>query len=248
MFLIGDIGNTEVKIVLFNKKNIILKKILLKTDKINENYISKKIKFNKKLMNGIEKILFSSVVPSVFFKFKYFFKRKFKKKCYELKDLKLDKIIKVKVNKKQIGSDRLANSLAVINKRKNFIIVDFGTATTFDVVVKDIYLGGVIAPGVHLSLNTLSSKAKLIPKISLSKNSNVIGRNTISAVRSGFYWGYAGLIENIIKLISKQSKKSYKIIFTGGYSSLFQNSINVKASIKKDLTIQGLLKVIKYIK
>jgi type III pantothenate kinase len=67
-------------------------------------------------------------------------------------------------------------------------------------------------------------------------------------VRSGFYWGYAGLIENIIKLISKQSKKSYKIIFTGGYSSLFQNSINVKASIKKDLTIQGLLKVIKYIK
>ena len=236
MFLIGDIGNTEVKIVLFNKKNIILKKILLKTDKINENYISKKIKFNKKLMNGIEKILFSSVVPSVFFKFKYFFKRKFKKKCYELKDLKLNKIIKVKVNKKQIGSDRLANSLAVINKRKNFIIVDFGTATTFDVVVKDIYLGGVIAPGVHLSLNTLSSKAKLI------------GRNTISAVRSGFYWGYAGLIENIIKLISKQSKKSYKIIFTGGYSSLFQNSINVKASIKKDLTIQGLLKVIKYIK
>jgi len=165
-----------------------------------------------------------------------------------LKDLKLDKIIKVKVNKKQIGSDRLANSLAVINKRKNFIIVDFGTATTFDVVVKDIYLGGVIAPGVHLSLNTLSLKAKLIPKISLSKNSNVIGRNTISAVRSGFYWGYAGLIENIIKLISKQSKKSYKIIFTGGYSSLFQNSINVKASIKKDLTIQGLLKVIKYIK
>ena len=80
MFLIGDIGNTEVKIVLFNKKNIILKKILLKTDKINENYISKKIKFNKKLMNGIEKILFSSVVPSVFFKFKYFFKRRFKKK------------------------------------------------------------------------------------------------------------------------------------------------------------------------
>ncbi len=67
MFLIGDIGNTEVKIVLFNKKNIILKKFLLKTDKINENYISKKIKFNKKLTNRIEKILFSSVVPSVFF-------------------------------------------------------------------------------------------------------------------------------------------------------------------------------------
>ena len=165
-----------------------------------------------------------------------------------MKDLKLNKVIKIKVDKKQIGSDRLANSLAVINKRKNFIIVDFGTATTFDVVVKDAYLGGVIAPGVDLSLKTLSLKAKLIPKISLSKNSKVIGKNTISAVRSGFYWGYGGLIENIIKLISKQSKKSYKIIFTGGYSSLFKNSINVKSLIKKDLTIQGLLKVIKYIK
>ncbi len=248
MFLIGDIGNTEVKIIIFDKKKNLLKKILLKTDKINENYISRKLKFNKKLVVKIEKILFSSVVPSVFFKFKYFFKKKFKKKCYELKDFNLSKLIKIKVNKKQVGSDRLANSLAVINERKNYIIVDFGTATTFDVVVKDTYLGGVIAPGVHLSLKTLSSKAKLIPKISLSKNSNVIGKNTISAVRSGFYWGYAGLIENIIKLISKQSKKSYKIIFTGGYSSLFKNSINVKSSIKKDLTIHGLLKVIKYIK
>ncbi len=248
MFLIGDIGNTEVKIVLINKKKNFLKRIFLKTDKINDNYISKKLKLKKNLIIGVDKILFSSVVPSVFFKFKRFFRKKFKKKCYELKDLKLNKVIKIKVDKKQIGSDRLANSLAVINKRKNFIIVDFGTATTFDVVVKDAYLGGVIAPGVDLSLKTLSLKAKLIPKISLSKNSKVIGKNTISAVRSGFYWGYGGLIENIIKLISKQSKKSYKIIFTGGYSSLFKNSINVKSLIKKDLTIQGLLKVIKYIK
>ena len=248
MFLIGDIGNTEVKIVLFNKKNIILKKILLKTDKINENYISKKIKFNKKLMNGIEKILFSSVVPSVFFKFKYFFKRKFKKKCYELKDLKLNKIIKVKVNKKQIGSDRLANSLAVINKRKNFIIVDFGTATTFDVVVKDKYLGGVIAPGVNLSLKTLISKASLIPVVNLSRISKIIGTNTSSAVKSGFYWGYAGLIDNVIKLIIKQTNKTFKIILTGGLAHLYKNTIKGKIEVKKDLTIKGLLKVVKNLK
>ena len=181
-------------------------------------------------------------------KFKFFFKKKLKKKCYELKELPLNKIIKIKVNKKQVGSDRLANSLAVINKKKNYIIVDFGTATTFDVVVKDSYLGGVIAPGVDLSLKTLSSKATLIPKINLSKNSQVIGKNTISAVKSGFYWGYAGMIESIIKLISKQSKKNYEIIITGGYSNLFKNSINLKSLVKKDLTIQGLVNVIKYIK
>jgi len=248
MFLIGDIGNTEVKIVLFNNKKKILKRFILKTNELNNSYLSKKILLNKKYLNKIQKILFSSVVPAAFLKFKFFFKKKLKKKCYELKELPLNKIIKIKVNKKQVGSDRLANSIAIINKKKNFIIVDFGTATTFDVVVKDSYLGGVIAPGVDLSLKTLSSKATLIPKISLSKNSQVIGKNTISAVRSGFYWGYAGMIESIIKLISKQSKKNYEVIITGGYSNLFKNSINIKSLVKKDLTIQGLMNVIKYIK
>ena len=76
----------------------------------------------------------------------------------------------------------------------------------------------------------------------------MIGKNTISAVKSGFYWGYAGMIESIIKLISKQSKKNYEIIITGGYSNLFKNSINLKSLVKKDLTIQGLVNVIKYIK
>ena len=247
MFLIGDIGNTEVKIVLFNNKKKILKRFILKTNELNNRYLSKKILINKKYLNKIQKILFSSVVPVAFLKFKFFFKKKLKKKCYELKELPLNKIIKIKVNKKQVGSDRLANSLAVINKKKNYIIVDFGTATTFDVVVKDSYLGGVIAPGVDLSLKTLSSKATLIPKINLSKNSQVIGKNTISAVKSGFYWGYAGMIESIIKLISKQSKKNYEIIITGGYSNLFKNSINLKSLVKKDLTIQGLVNVIKYI-
>ncbi len=248
MFLIGDIGNTEVKIVLFNNKKKILKRFILKTNELNNRYLSKKILINKKYLNKIQKILFSSVVPVAFLQFKFFFKKKLKKKCYELKELPLNKIIKIKVNKKQVGSDRLANSLAVINKKKNYIIVDFGTATTFDVVVKDSYLGGVIAPGVDLSLKTLSSKATLIPKINLSKNSQVIGKNTISAVKSGFYWGYAGMIESIIKLISKQSKKNYEIIITGGYSNLFKNSINLKSLVKKDLTIQGLVNVIKYIK
>ena len=248
MYLIGDIGNTEVKIVLFDNKKKILKKVILKTNKVNNYYILSKLKFIRQNIKQINKILFSSVVPSVFSTFKSFFKKKFNKKCYELKDIKLNKIINIKVNKKQVGSDRLANAIGVISKNKNFIIVDFGTATTFDVVVKDTYLGGVIAPGVQLSLKTLSSKAKLIPKINLSKNTNVIGKNTISAVRSGFFWGYAGLIDNIIKLISKHSKKSYKIVLTGGYSSLFKSSINSKSLIMKDLTIYGLLSLVKFIK
>ena len=108
---------------------------------------------------------------------------------------------------KQIGSDRIANAIGIIDYKNNFIVLDFGTATTFDVVVKDCYKGGIIAPGVNLSLNTLSSKAKLIPILNYQKLKNIIGKNTQNAVKSGFYWGYQGLIENIINMIERETKE-----------------------------------------
>ena len=144
------------------------------------------------------------------------------KKCYEIKQINLKKFLNIKVDKKQVGSDRLANAISVINNKSNFIILDFGTATTFDVVVKNNYLGGVISPGVILSLNSLVSKASLLPSVNLSKISNVIGKNTKSAIRSGFYWGYLGLINNIIDLIFKHTKKKYNVVLTGGLSHLLK--------------------------
>jgi len=96
-----------------------------------------------------------------------------------------------------------------LDKKNNFIILDFGTATTFDVLIKDSYAGGVIAPGVRLSLDTLSDKATLIPRINLKKIKNIVGKDTTSAVRSGFFWGYAGLIDNIVNLIKKDTRKNF---------------------------------------
>ena len=135
-----------------------------------------------------------------------------------------------------------------MDKKNNYIILDFGTATTFDVLIKDSYFGGIIAPGIKLSLNILSDKATLIPKIELKKINKVIGNNTISAVRSGFFWGYAGLIDNIIKLIKKETGKSFRVILTGGFSDLFKNSIKTKVIQNKDITIKGLIKISKLIK
>ena len=112
--------------------------------------------------------------------------------------LKLNNVLKIKVNKKQIGSDRLSNAISVIDNKNNYIIIDFGTATTFDVIIKNNYLGGIIAPGVNLSLSTLISKASLIPSLNLTRVNDILGKNTKAAVRSGFYWGYTGLIENVI--------------------------------------------------
>jgi type III pantothenate kinase len=179
---------------------------------------------------------------------KFFFQKFYKIKCLELKNLPLNHLIKIKVNKKQVGSDRIANALGVINKNKNYIILDFGTATTFDVLINNVYHGGVIAPGVSLSLKTLINKATLIPNLSLKKTNKVIGLNTVSAVRSGFFWGYNGLIDNIINLIKKETKKSFKIIITGGFSYLFKNSLKSKVKVNRDITINGLIRASNLIK
>ena len=245
MIILGDIGNTETKICLV-KNNKIVKKISIpslgkKNLILNRHF--KRFNFNK-----LEKILFCSVVPAAFKEFKRYFKKKTSIKCYELKELNLRSILKIDVNYKQVGSDRLANAIGVSSKNKNFVILDFGTATTFDVLLGKNYKGGIISPGISLSLNTLSDKASLIPKINLRIMSKVIGKDTKSAVRSGFFWGYAGLIDNIINLIKKETKKNFDVIITGGFSKLFKNSIKAKVKQDFDITINGLIKAAKLIK
>ena len=248
MYILGDIGNTETKLCLVSKNNKILKKITLSSKSLNNNQLNRLFKKNKIQFNRIEKILFCSVVPNTFNLIKKFLSKKVKLKCFEVKNLNLKSLIKIKVNYKQVGSDRITNAISLMNGKSNFIILDFGTATTFDVLVKNTYYGGIIAPGVRLSLNSLSDKATLIPKIDLKKINKVIGNNTITAVRSGFFWGYAGLIDNIINLIKKETRKSFKVIITGGFSNLFKNSIKTKVSHNQDITIKGLIKISKLIK
>ena len=221
-----------------------MNKKILNTNNLKKKNISKNLRFINSHHKKIDKVLFSSVVPNVFKNIKRFFKKNLRKEIKELKQVNLNKILKVDVNMKQVGSDRLANALSVINGKDNFIILDFGTATTFDVVLKNRYKGGIIAPGVNLSLRTLVEKAKLIPQTKLTKIKNIVGKNTQSAVRSGFYWGYQGLIENIINLIKRKNKKNFKIIFTGGLSHLYKDVLKNKIKVDRDLTIKGLLRLI----
>ena len=220
--LVGDIGNTETKI--FFRNNKIEKKIIIKSNEMIYNKIKSKVLFLKKFSIK-DKAVFCSVVQSNFRIIKKVYEREIKIKIVELKNIYKDKIIKLKVNKKN-----------------NFIVVDFGTATTFDVIIKDVYWGGIIAPGVNLSLKNLISKAELIPKINLSQTKIVIGKNTKQAVVSGFYWGYSGLIEKIISKISKITKKNFKIILTGGFAHLFKTNIRLNVLVDKNLTIKGLIK------
>jgi type III pantothenate kinase len=248
MYILGDIGNSETKLFLVNSKNRIIKYKSFPSKEINNRVLNNNFNSLTNDYSKIEKVLFCSVVPKSFSLIKKFLYKKIRKKCFEVKDLKLRSLMNIDVNYKQVGSDRLTNAIGLLNHKDNFIILDFGTATTFDVIIKKSYKGGVIAPGIKISLNTLSDKATLIPKINLKKIKNIIGIDTISAVRSGFFWGYAGLIDNIFNLIKKETRKSFKLVITGGFSDLFKNSIKSKVVQDKDITVKGLIKISKLIK
>ena len=247
MYILGDIGNTETKIFLVSLKDKILKKIIFPSKELNQKKLNKFFKSSNINYTKIQKVLFCSVVPKSFNLIKKYLSNKTKVKCYEVKNLNLKSLIKINVNYEQVGSDRITNAISLLDKKNNFIILDFCTATTFDILTKNTYQGGIIAPGIKLSLNTLSDKATLIPRIDLKKINNIIGKDTVSAVRSGFFWGYSGLIDNIINLIKKETRKSFKVIITGGFSNLFKNSIKTKVSHNKNITINVLIKISKLI-
>ncbi len=237
-YIIGDIGNTSTKICLLNKSKI-LKSFIFDTKKIfQKNYLNKI--FKKILKDNLRKeILFSSVVP---FAFKIIKKSLSKKnyKVIEIKSLNLKKLIRINIkNIKQLGSDRIVNSIGG-KKFINCLIIDFGTATTFDIVKNGIYVGGVIAPGVKLSIKNLSQATALLPMVDLKNRQMSYGKNTKDALNAGFIWGYDGLINNIINKITKNWKTNYKILLTGGYANLFKKIIKKKTIVDQNITIKGI--------
>ena len=243
-YLIGDIGNTSTKICLLNQKFKIIKHFEIDTKKnIKKNFLKRILsRYKTKSLNP--NFLFSSVVPSAFKEMKKRFQYT-KYKIYEVKDFDLKKIIKLNVkNTKQLGSDRIANAIGV-QKFNNCLVVDFGTATTFDVIKNNIYEGGVIAPGVRLSITNLYNSTALLPLIKLKNIKKSFGKNTKDALNAGFMWGYEGLINNIINKIVKTNKTNFKIILTGGYANFFKNSIKKKVLIDQNITIKGIAKIYK---
>ena len=143
---------------------------------------------------------------------------------------------------KQVGSDRIVNSIEG-KKFNNCLIIDFGTATTFDIVKNGTYEGGVIAPGVELSIKNLSQSTALLPMFNLKNKQNSYGKNTKDALNAGFIWGYEGLINNIINKITKNWKMNYKIILTGGYANLFKKIVKRGSIVDQNITINGVSKV-----
>jgi type III pantothenate kinase len=146
-------------------------------------------------------------------------------------------------NPNEVGADRLVNALAAHARYHGpLAVVDFGTATTFDVVDRNgAYLGGVIAPGINLSLEALHRAAAQLPRVAISRPQAVIGRSTVPAMQAGIYWGYVGLIEGLAKRIEVELGEPMKLIATGGLAPLFADATTAIEHLDPDLTLDGLV-------
>jgi type III pantothenate kinase len=250
MLLAIDAGNTNVTFAVFegfNRKSL----WRIKTDaaRTADEYISflfPLFSIANLSPTNIKDVIISSVVPDANFSLRLFCHQAFQiRPLFIGKDI-IDLGIKIKTDKPEdVGADRLVNAIGVIEYYKApAIVVDFGTATTFDIVDHTgSFAGGVIAPGVNLSLNALHMAAAKLPKVSISRPLKTIGTNTVSAMQSGIYWGYVELVSGMLRRIKDEMIGDVTVIATGGLSPLFQESIDSIDIVDEDLTLKGLLTI-----
>ncbi len=191
----------------------------------------------------ITDVIISSTVPRVVFNLRVFADRFFDCRPMVVGKPGCDLPVTPRVDQgTQPGPDRPANAVGARDRHGgNVVVVDFGTATNFDVVAEDgAYVGGVIAPGVNLSLEALHSGAAALPHVDISQPEKVIGTNTVGCIQSGVFWGYTGLIEGIIARIKAEYGAPMKVIGTGGLAPLFEQGDHLFDTIEDDLTMHGL--------
>ncbi|MFO7757967.1 MAG: type III pantothenate kinase [Roseovarius sp.] len=197
----------------------------------------------------IDAVIISSTVPRVVFNLRVFADRYFN--CRPLvvgrPGCRLPVDVRVDAGT-DVGPDRLVNTVAGHDLHGgDLIVVDFGTATTFDVVDHDgAYIGGVIAPGVNLSLQALHREAAALPHIDVTRPERVIGTNTVDCMHSGVFWGYVGLIDGICARIRAERGRTMTVIATGGLAPLFQQGTDMFDMFEDDLTMHGLTVIHNY--
>jgi type III pantothenate kinase len=245
MLLAIDIGNTNIVLGLFADEKLVHKfrletNLLKPVDEyavdIVELFLNNKIDCLK-----ITSAVIVSVVPNLNETIEKAVKKFYNGEVLVVgKNLKLNIEIAIK-NKSEVGADRLINAISGYKKLGgSLIIVDFGTATTFDVVGENgEYLGGVIAPGVNLSIKALHDMTAQLPKIQVKAQKNIIGKSTFEAMNSGIYFGYISLVEGLITRIKAEYGKEMNTIITGGLGSLFSNAV-ANDGFYPDLTLEGL--------
>ncbi len=202
-----------------------------------------------KIEQKITDVIISSTVPRVVFNLRVFSDQYFG--CRPIVVGKPDCLLPTPPRVDEgtiVGPDRLVNAAGAYDRHGgNLIVVDFGTATTFDVAGHDgAYVGGVIAPGVNLSLEALHMAAAALPHVDITKPQRVVGTNTVACMQSGVFWGYVGLVKEICARIKAERDQKMKIIATGGLAPLFAQTEDLFDVIEDDLTMHGLTVIHRY--
>jgi type III pantothenate kinase len=196
--------------------------------------------------DAIDACIIATVVPETLYSLKTLCRRYFGCDPLIVGEAGVDLGLSVLVDgADEVGSDRLVNAGAAHRRYGGpLIVIDFGTATTFDVVDDDgNYFGGVIAPGINLSLDALHMAAAKLPRVAVQKPESVIGKRTVPAMLSGIYWGYVGLIEGLLERIKAEFGKPMKVVATGGLAPLFAEATDAIEHLDTDLTLRGLAQI-----
>ena len=247
MIICIDVGNTNIKYGLFDKDKLILSfRVATDHKKTSDEYGGQLLSIlnnNDIKIDEINGGIISSVVPPLDYTIERMCKVYLKIKPLMLEPgLKTGLNLKVD-NAKEVGADRVLNNVAALLKYKApLIIVDFGTATTFNVINdKNEFIGGVIAPGIKGSLDSLVNGTAKLPRVEIERPETVIGKNTVTNMQSGIFYGFAGLVEYVIKRIKRELKNdNVTTVATGGFAEIIANEISSIDHVDKLLTLNGL--------
>lgn len=197
-------------------------------------------------LSKIEGCIISTVVPQAQFHFRNLARRYLKLEPMIVGDKSLKSGVDIRIRRpEQVGADRVVSALgAHVKYPGNLIVIDSGTATTFDIVADDGgFEGGIISPGINLSMRALHDAAAQLPRIAIQKPEHVIGQDTVSAMQSGIFWGYIDLIDGLVRRIKTEYGKPMSVVATGGVASLFEGASETIDYYDQDLLIRGLLEM-----
>lgn len=247
MLLAVDIGNTHIVTgILDNDGNVLLTFRVSSNDKLTEDeyfsYLRNISKFNKIDIENVEGIIVASVVPNLITIFQFLGKKYFHiDPIIVTSELKMPFTFAPNLNPTGFGADRIIDIVQSLEDfpDKNLVIFDFGSATTYEVLKKDVYVGGGILPGIEMSINALFSNTAKLPKVKFSKPDSVLGKNTIEQIQAGIFYGYAGQIKHIIKKIKEEVENPF-VIATGGLGKILSAEIEEIDVYSPDLSIKGL--------
>jgi type III pantothenate kinase len=247
MLFVLDVGNTNTVLGVF-KNDQLLHEWRIKTDRYKTEdefgvLIHSLFSYRGIQFSDIEGVIISSVVPPIMYALEKMSRDYFNMEAFVVKSDSVSHYIKMSYpNPKEVGADRIVNAVAAIEHYgAPVIVVDFGTATTFCYIdEEESYHGGLISPGITISLEALYRKASKLPKIELAAPENVVGSSTVDAMQSGVYYGYVSLVDGIINRMKEEIGREVKVIATGGLAGLINKDSETIEVVDQHLTLKGL--------